>query len=68
MIKTLIDKLLDKTVRPTLRRSRFGKREDVPVAVHGIDPSLVDGRALDVVHTLKRAGYEAYIVGGAVRD
>ena len=68
MIKTLIDKLLDKTVRPTLRRSRFGKREDVPVSVHGIDPSLVDGRALDVVHTLKRAGYEAYIVGGAVRD
>ena len=68
MIKTLIDKLLDKTVRPTLRRSRFGKREDVPVSVHGIDPSLVDGRALDVVHTLKRAGYQAYIVGGAVRD
>ncbi|MDM7455714.1 MAG: polynucleotide adenylyltransferase PcnB [Tepidimonas sp.] len=68
MIKTLIDKLLDKTVRPTLRRPRFGKREDVPVAVHGIDPSLVDGRALDVVHTLKRAGFQAYIVGGAVRD
>ncbi|MDM7464092.1 MAG: polynucleotide adenylyltransferase PcnB [Tepidimonas taiwanensis] len=68
MIKQLIDKLLDKTVRPTLRRPRFGKREDVPVSVHGIDPSLVDGRALDVVHTLKRAGYEAYIVGGAVRD
>ncbi|WP_424859705.1 polynucleotide adenylyltransferase PcnB [Tepidimonas sp. HKU77] len=68
MIKTLIDKLLDKTVRPTLRRSRFGKRQDVPATVHGIDPSLVDGRAVDVVRTLKRAGYEAYIVGGAVRD
>ena len=35
---------------------------------HGIDPSLVDERALNVVHTLKEAGYEAYIVGGAVRD
>jgi poly(A) polymerase len=68
MIKKLIDKLLDKTVRPTLRRGRFGKREDVPASVHGIDPSLVDGRAIDVVHTLKRAGFEAYIVGGAVRD
>lgn len=68
MIKKLIDKLLDKTVRPNLRRARFGKRQDVPVAIHGIDPSLVDGRALDVVHTLKRAGYQAYIVGGAVRD
>ena len=35
---------------------------------HGIDPALVDERALNVVHTLKEAGFEAYIVGGAVRD
>ncbi|TSE36029.1 polynucleotide adenylyltransferase PcnB [Tepidimonas charontis] len=68
MIKTLITKLLDKAVRPTLRRSRFGKRQDVPVSVHGIDPALVDPRAVEVVRTLKRAGYQAYIVGGAVRD
>jgi len=66
MIKKFIDKLLGKASgKPP---SPFGKREDVPVAVHGIDPSLVDGRALDVVHTLKRAGFEAFIVGGAVRD
>lgn len=66
MIKKFIDKLLGKAGRAP--GSRFGKREDVSATVHGIDPSLVDGRALDVVHTLKRAGYEAYIVGGAVRD
>ncbi len=66
MIKTFIDKLLGKSERG--RSRTFGKREDVGPNVHGIDPSLVDGRALDVVHTLKRAGYEAYIVGGAVRD
>jgi len=64
MIKKFISKLLGKPASA----STFGKRENVPVAVHGIDPSLVDGRALDVVHTLKRAGHEAYIVGGAVRD
>jgi poly(A) polymerase len=40
----------------------------VPVAGHGIDPSLVDERAVKVVATLKQAGHEAYIVGGAVRD
>jgi poly(A) polymerase len=40
----------------------------VPASVHGIDPELVDRRAIDVVRTLKQAGYEAYIVGGAVRD
>src|SRR5574343_632831 len=68
MIKKLIDKLLGKTGGAASKKPRVGKREDVPVAVHGIDPALVDGRALDVVRTLKRAGFEAYIVGGAVRD
>ena len=66
MIKKFIDKLLGKA--PKAKGPSLGKREDVPATVHGIDPSLVDGRALDVVHTLKRAGYDAYIVGGAVRD
>lgn len=69
MIKKFINRLLGKGEGTTGRRaSPFGKREDVPVQVHGIDPKLVDQRALDVVHTLKQAGFEAYIVGGAVRD
>ncbi len=68
MIKNFIDKLLGKNGLAKGAKSKFGKREDVPASVHGIDPSLVDGRALDVVHTLKSAGYQAYIVGGAVRD
>ncbi|MDP3885525.1 polynucleotide adenylyltransferase PcnB [Hydrogenophaga sp.] len=69
MIKKFIDKLLGKASgAKNSKTSKFGKREDVPVSVHGIDRSLVDQRALDVVHTLKQAGFEAYIVGGAVRD
>ena len=69
MIKKFIDKLLGKTsAARSAKVSKFGKREDVPVSVHGIDPKRVDQRALDVVHTLKQAGFEAYIVGGAVRD
>jgi poly(A) polymerase len=69
MIKKFIDKLLGKTSAPrTAKVSKFGKREDVPVEVHGIDRKLVDERALDVVHTLKQAGFEAFVVGGAVRD
>ena len=36
--------------------------------MHGIDPTLVDERAVKVVATLAEGGYEAYIVGGAVRD
>ena len=69
MIKKFINKLLGKSGSgPSGQPPKFGKREDVPVSVHGIDPKLVDQRALDVVHTLKQAGFEAYIVGGAVRD
>ena len=49
-------------------RIPVGKRVDVPASEHGIDPSLVDERARKVVETLQDAGYEAYIVGGAVRD
>ena len=69
MIKKFINKLLGKSNEPKpVSAPKFGKREDVPVSVHGIDPKLVDQRALDVVHTLKAAGFEAYVVGGAVRD
>lgn len=68
MIKTIIDKLLGKPSAAKTRKSPFGQREEVPASVHGIDPQLVDHRAVDVVRTLKDAGYEAYIVGGAVRD
>ncbi|RMX03472.1 polynucleotide adenylyltransferase PcnB [Corticibacter populi] len=49
-------------------RKIFGTRRDVGAEVHGIDPKLVDRRANEVVTTLQDHGYEAYIVGGAVRD
>ncbi len=68
MIKNIIDKLLGKTGTTATRKNMFGKREEVPVEVHGIDPQLVDRRAIDVVSTLQEAGFDAYIVGGAVRD
>ena len=69
MIKTIIDKLLGKpSASARAHKLRFGKREEVPASVHGINPELVDRRAVDVVETLQDAGFEAYIVGGAVRD
>ncbi|ULR87537.1 polynucleotide adenylyltransferase PcnB [Comamonas sp. B21-038] len=68
MIKTIIDKLLGKATAASKTKNPFGKREEVGVDVHNIDPKLVDRRALDVCSTLKEAGFEAYIVGGAVRD
>jgi poly(A) polymerase len=35
---------------------------------HGIDPGLVDADALWVIRQLRREGWLAYVVGGAVRD
>jgi poly(A) polymerase len=46
----------------------IGVRVEVPVSEHGINPALLDERAIKVVTTLQDAGYEAYVVGGAVRD
>ncbi|KKW68487.1 poly(A) polymerase [Lampropedia cohaerens] len=80
MIKTFIDKLLGKRngdaahgsgagdTRKRFPVKTFGKRVEVPASVHRIDPSLVDRRAIEVVKTLQDKGFEAYIVGGAVRD
>ncbi len=67
MIKKFIDKLLGKTstAKPAIPK---GKRVEVPLAEHNIDLKLVDDNAIRVVKTLADAGYEAYIVGGAVRD
>src|ERR1700741_438050 len=69
MIKKVIDKLLGKSGGAVSGgKARFGKRQEVAASVHGIDPTLVDERARNVVTTLQDAGFEAYIVGGAVRD
>jgi poly(A) polymerase len=65
MIKKLINKLLGK---PEGRATPLGQRVEIGVDQHRIDPSLLDERGVRVVKGLTDAGYEAYIVGGAVRD
>ncbi len=70
MIRKLIDRLLGKPAAPAARSAGIplGKREEIAAAEHGIDPALVDERAVRVVRTLQEAGHQAFIVGGAVRD
>jgi poly(A) polymerase len=73
MIKKFISKLLGMSADPASGkgdkpRPHTGKRVEVLKDEHGIDPALVDERAVKVVRTLADAGYEAYLVGGAVRD
>jgi len=80
MIKKFIRKLLGRSepdavappagaaAAPEAAGLVLGVRREVPREQHGIDPKLVDERALKVVATLREAGHEAYLVGGAVRD
>ena len=69
MIKNFIDKLLGKPAKVSKPKGpSLGKRVEILQAEHGIDATLLDDRAVKVVQTLTDAGFEAYIVGGAVRD
>ncbi len=38
------------------------------ISDHGIETSALDRNAINVVTTLREAGFEAYLVGGCVRD
>ncbi len=66
MIRKFIDRLMGKAQAPGAHA--LGKRVQIPASEHGIDPTLLDEHAVRVVRTLQEAGYEAYVVGGAVRD
>ncbi|HNU11138.1 MAG TPA: polynucleotide adenylyltransferase PcnB [Rubrivivax sp.] len=78
MIRTFINRLLGKPAGNSSASAAgatipataipLGRRVEVPASEHHIDPTLLDERAVRVVRTLKDAGHEAYIVGGAVRD
>ena len=75
MIKKFINRLLGKEDKPAAAVKApaeplipLGQRREISAQDHGIDPKLLDDNAVRVVRTLKDAGHEAYIVGGAVRD
>ncbi|GGX12746.1 poly(A) polymerase I [Pigmentiphaga litoralis] len=68
MIRKLISKLFSpRAARPILGIKRHAPLR-VPQSQHGIDRRLVSRHAIKVCDTLHEAGFEAYIVGGAVRD
>src|SRR5476651_1999791 len=65
MIKKLIRKILGS-------KNKGGRDTNTPVVLgpdaHGIDPRLLSNNAVRVTSTLQEAGFEAFVVGGAVRD
>jgi len=65
MIKKLIRKILgvkEKKAQGAHLPTVLGAQE------HGIDPRLVSSNAIRVTSSLQEAGYQAFVVGGAVRD
>jgi poly(A) polymerase len=80
MLKKIIHRVFGKAQEPAFKdaqaraikasgkTSQASKRQEITVKVHGIDRDLIDSRAIETVETLQDAGFESYIVGGAVRD
>jgi poly(A) polymerase len=73
MIRKFIDRLLGKGPAASDAVGlpdgvSLGQRVEYAADKHNIDLKLVAEPAVRVVKTLKDAGYEAFIVGGAVRD
>ena len=69
--------MITKFIKRILRRDPMAKHTQanhtgapkrIPKKTHRIDPHLLSKNAVKVTDTLQQAGYEAFIVGGAVRD
>lgn len=59
---------LKRIVRKILTLGKADKPRIISRQEHGIDRRLVSRHAIKVCEVLQQAGYEAYVVGGAVRD
>lgn len=60
--------MIQKLIRRLLRPRRAGEPVILPLKKHGITPDRISPCALGVCETLQRAGHQAFVVGGAVRD
>lgn len=70
MIKKLLQRVFN-SKSPAKKPSRdtsSSKAKHITAKVHRIDRKLISQGALKTIEGLQKAGFEAYIVGGAVRD
>ena len=49
-------------------RQLLSRRKRIPADKHGIQRSLIDTDVTQAIRRLQKAGFESYLVGGAVRD
>jgi poly(A) polymerase len=68
MIKKFLEKVFTKkTQKNSASQLPYGVKR-ISAKVHQIDQGLISAGALKTCEGLQKAGFEAYIVGGAVRD
>ena len=68
MIRRFVKKLFKKPGSPAGRPVHRTEPEVIPVKQHGITHDMLSRGAERVCEDLERAGYQAFVVGGAVRD
>lgn len=68
MPKRLVDKLRSFLPGQSKKRVRHYQRREIPRDQHSVSRSMISEPAKKVLHRLNKSGYEAYLVGGGVRD
>jgi poly(A) polymerase len=68
MIQKIIRRILGTNSTSTKASSRKKNAKEIPFKVHQINRESISKNAIKVTQTLQAAGYDAFIVGGAVRD
>lgn len=68
MPKRLVEKLRSFIPGNGKKQAPRYQRQDIPRDQHNVSRSMISEPAKKVLHRLNKAGYEAYLVGGGVRD
>ncbi len=64
----MIKKFLKRVFRKSAKVKKQGNAQVIPFALHGVACEQISYGAKRVTDGLQAAGYQAYVVGGAVRD
>jgi poly(A) polymerase len=68
MIQKIIRRILGKTSIAKPKPSKKNTAKEISYHTHHINQDHISKNAIKVTHALQQAGYDAFIVGGAVRD
>jgi poly(A) polymerase len=64
----MIKKFLKRVFRRSAKAKKVGNAQVIPFALHGVSREQISYGAKRVTDGLQAAGFQAYVVGGAVRD